>query len=291
MSLHGVARVEDEMAFHGHEVPVDGFVLGDDEDHVGFVEALLGEGHALEVTAVDAELGNVGVVVDQLGAFGVENAHDVHGGAFAAVVDVGLVGHPEDQDLGAVEALLLGVQGVGDAEDDEVGHLAVDGAGQLDEAGVVVQALELPAEVEGVDGDTVSTQAGAGIEGLESEGLGGRRVDHVPHVDAELVAHDADLVGQADVDGSVGVLENFHHLGGLGALHGDHRVDEVLVEGAGGLRGGRVDAAHDLGGVLRLVDGVAGSTRSGEKARKRVSPINRPEEERAGRRTSRVVPG
>ena len=61
--------------------------------------------------------------------------------------------------------------------DDEGGHGFVDLAGQLDEACGTVELARSPAEVEGVDRDAVAADAGAGVEGLEAEGLGGGRVD------------------------------------------------------------------------------------------------------------------
>src|SRR5207253_1274411 len=100
----------------------------------------------------------------------------------------------------------------GDAADDVAGHGGVDLAGQLDEARVDPVAAGGPGEVEGVNGDAVSAQAGAGVEGLEAERLGPRRLDHLPHVDAHAFKDHLQLVDQGDVDGAVGVLQDLARL-------------------------------------------------------------------------------
>ena len=48
---------------------------------------------------------------------------------------------------------------------------------------------------------------------MNPNGLVAGRVDHFPHVDAQPVAHQRDLVDQADVDGAERVLEQLDHLG------------------------------------------------------------------------------
>jgi hypothetical protein len=55
----------------------------------------------------------------------------------------------------------------------------------------------LPGEIEGVDGDAVAAEAGAGIEGLEAEGLGLGGVDDFVDVDAHAHAELLELVDQA----------------------------------------------------------------------------------------------
>ena len=112
---------------------------------------------------------------------------------------------------------------VGDLLDDEVGHVGVDFAGQLDEAGAEVELLGLPGEIEGVDGDAVAAEAGAGIEGLEAEGLGFGRVDDFVDVDAHAHAELLELVDQRDVDAAVDVLKQLGHLGDRGAADRERR--------------------------------------------------------------------
>ena len=139
--------------------------------------------------------------------------------------------------------------------DDEVRHVGVDGAGQLDEAGVEVEFLGLPGEIEGVDGDAVAAEAGAGIEGLEAEGLGFGGVDDFVDVDVHAHAELLELVDQGDVDAAVDVFKQLGHLRDRGAADLDDAAEDGAVEGRGELRGYRAAAADHLGDVV-AGDGV-----------------------------------
>ena len=111
---------------------------------------------------------------------------------------------------------------------------------------------------------------GARVEGHEAERLGGRGLDHLPDVHVQAVAHERDLVDEADVHAAEGVLEQLHHLRGLGGGDGDDVVDGACVEGARHPGAGRGHAADDLGGVARVVLRVAGIDalgREGEEER------------------------
>ena len=68
---------------------------------------------------------------------------------------------------------------------------------------------------------------GPGIERHEAERLGLGGVDHFPHVDAHAMAHQRQLVDQADVDGAEGVLEQLHHLGDARRADRDDRVHHL----------------------------------------------------------------
>ena len=52
-----------------------------------------------------------------------------------------------------------------------VRHVAVDLAGELDEARVVVERLELPREVERIDRDAVAAEPGPGKNGMKPNGF------------------------------------------------------------------------------------------------------------------------
>ena len=97
--------------------------------------------------------------------------------------------------------------------DDERRHLAVDLAGEVDEARLVVQRAHLPREVVRIERDAVSADARARRELHEAERLRRRRVDDFPHVHAELVADDRHLVHEPDVHRPERVLEQLHQLG------------------------------------------------------------------------------
>ena len=49
----------------------------------------------------------------------------------------------------------------------------------------------------------------AGIESLETKGLGFRSIDYFPDVDAQFLEQDFQLVDHGNVHATVGVLENF----------------------------------------------------------------------------------
>ena len=105
------------------------------------------------------------------------------------------------------------VEAGGDLVEDEVRHGGVDFTGELDEAGVEIELFGFPGEIEGVDGDAVAAEAGAGIEGREAEGLGLGGIDDFVDVDAHAHAKLLELIDQGDVDAAVDVFEEFGHLG------------------------------------------------------------------------------
>ena len=112
--------------------------------------------------------------------------------------------------------------------------------------------------VEGVDGDAVAAQAGAGPEGHEAEGLGGGRGDDLPDVDAHGLVDLLELVDQGDVHAAEGVLGDFGGLGGAAAADGHEGVDGLGIELGDGLEAGGGVAADDLGDGGDDAVGVAG---------------------------------
>ena len=169
-----------------------------------------------------------------------------------------LVGDAEQQHAGAVQRLGVGVQQLRGAVHHVAGHPAVDLLRQLDEPERVVQlGPHLVGQVVRVDRDAVAADAGAGVERLEAERLGGGAPDRVPQVHAELVAEDRHLVDQRDVHVPVGVLQQLGHLRLARGLGADHGVADLSVEVRRGLGAGRGDAADDLRGVADAVGLVA----------------------------------
>ena len=75
--------------------------------------------------------------------------------------------------------------------------------------------LRLPRQVERVDRNAVAAEARARVERHEAERLGRRRVDDLPHVDAEPSHISAISLTSADVDRAERVLEQLDHLGDL----------------------------------------------------------------------------
>ena len=64
-----------------------------------------------------------------------------------------------------------------------------------------------------IDGDAVAADARARLQDVDARVAVGEP-DHLPDVDAELVADHRQLVGEGDVDVAVGVLDELGHLGG-----------------------------------------------------------------------------
>ena len=249
---HGVAGVDDEVGGLGQGGVVHVFVGGGDEDAVVALDGggVEGNGFAAGEVGVLAGLaddGEVVVVVVHHRAAGFELLHEDVGGGLAVVVDVRLVGEAEDEDPGAFDGLGAVVEGLGHAVDHPVGHGGVDLAGELDELGVLPELARLPGEVEGVDGNAVAAEAGARPEGHEAEGLGGRRGDDLPDVDAHGLVDLLELVDQGDVHAAEGVLGDLGGLGGAAAAHGHEGVDGLGVELGDGLKAGGGVAADDLG--------------------------------------------
>ena len=192
------------------------------------------------------------------------------------------------------------VEAGGDLLDHEVGHGGVDFAGQLDEAGAEVELLGLPGEIKGIDGDAVAAQPGAGIEGLEAEGLGFGRVDDLVDVDAHPHAELLQLVDQRDIDAAVDVFQQLGHLRHRGAADRHHAAEDGAVHGRGQLGGRRAAAAHDLGNVvaghacrcrgLRAPGEKATCTPGSSRARATFRPCGLPASS-SGTTTSSVVPG
>ena len=105
-------------------------------------------------------------------------------------------------------------------------------------------------EVERIDGNAMAAEAGAGVEGLEAEGLGAGGGDDLPDVDAHGGEDDFHFVDQGDVDGAVDVFQQLGGFGDLGGGDGDDFVDGLLVEGDGDFAGDFVDAADEFGDGL-----------------------------------------
>ncbi len=194
MAAGGVAEVDDDLGALDDVAVVDCGVRGDDRDAVVALGLERRGAHPVELL-------DVRVVVADVGAGRPQQLDQLLGRRLAHVADVGLVGDAEDQDLRAGDrALQPVVQRLRDDRAAEVRHVVVDLAGELDEARREVVLARLPREVVGVERDAVPAEAGAGLERLEAERLGGGGVDDLPDVDAHPVAELRELVDERDVD-------------------------------------------------------------------------------------------
>src|SRR5207247_3403859 len=101
-----------------------------------------------------------------------------------------------DENVRSVQRFSLHVEGIDDFVDDGVRHRRVDMSGKLDEARLESLLFRLPGEIERVDRDAVAAEAGPRMKRPEPERLGSRSLHDFPDVDAELVAHQRDLVDE-----------------------------------------------------------------------------------------------
>src|SRR2546421_10714742 len=125
-------------------------------------------------------------------------------------------------------------------------------AGKLDEAGLVVERPHLPREVMRIEGNAVPADAGTGRELHEAEWLRRRRLDHFPHVHAELVADDRHLVDETDVHAAERVLEDLDELCRLRGGDRHERVDGRLIQCHRDLQTGGRDPPADPRRVSRI---------------------------------------
>src|SRR5436190_862399 len=92
-------------------------------------------------------------------------------------------------------------------------HRGIHMTGELDESRLEAVLLRLPRQIERIDWDTVAAEAGPWVERHEAERLRLRRINDLPDVDPQLVAHQRDLIDEPDVHRPKCVLEELHHLG------------------------------------------------------------------------------
>ncbi len=201
---------------------------------------------------------HVRIVVPHIGALGPQQFDHVQRRRLAHVVNVLLIRHTQHQHDAPLERLAGLVQRVLDLVHPVLRHLGVDLASQLDEAGIVVERLELPGEVMRVQWNAMPTHARSRRELHEAVRLGRRGLDHLPHVDPQLVAHDRGLVDQRDVHRPEGVLQQLDHLGRLRRRNRHHPLDHLPVQRHRHFLTRRRHPAHHLRRVLHRVLLVAG---------------------------------
>ena len=119
------------------------------------------------------------------------------------------------------------------------------------------------------------------------ERLGGGGVDHLPHIDPQLVADDRHFVDQPDVHAPEGVLQELDQLGRLGRRDRHQRVDGGLVQGAHHPAAILRDASDHFQGVLGLVDGIPRIHPLGAEGEKKSLPTLSPVDSSAGSMISR----
>ena len=179
-------------------------------------------------------------------------------GGLALIGDIRLVGDPDDQDIGTLHRLTDGVQKILRSTCDVLWHPVVDSLCCLDEQRWRSESgPHVVGEVHRIDRNTVSTHPGAWVEGLESERLGLRELDHIPKVDPEPMAELHHLVHQANVDLSVGVLQQLGHLCFASTASLENVIDELSVEVGGAGRAIRSVPSDNLWSIPDPINGVS----------------------------------
>ena len=204
-----------------------------------------------------SEVGDVGVVVAQVGAEAAEQFHDLQRGRFAHVADAAFVGHADQRDLGPVDRFAGVVEGAFDALDAVVGHLLVDLARQLDELRAHVELAGPPRQIERIHRQAVPAHPRPRLEAHEPVRLRRGRIDDLPDVDAHPVGQDRQLVHQRDVDRAEDVLQQLRHLRDLGGPDADDVIAHLLVQRDGTVTAGFGEAADDLRRRPQRVIGAA----------------------------------
>ena len=233
-------------------------VVGREHDHVvvGGDRLRLAAGDGV-VAPPGLDHGHVGVVVVHHGTAALEPLHDRVGGRLAVVIHVGLVCQSEDQHPRPPHGLPGVVERLHDPADHVVRHRRVDLARQFDEPRAHAVLERLPRQVEGIDGDAVTSEARPGKEGHVAEGLGGGGADHLPDVDAHRRVDHLELVDERDVDRAKDVLEQLGGLGGSAARHRHHFANHPRIDRGGTLQAGGREPADHLGDLGELALGVA----------------------------------
>ena len=160
---------------------------------------------------------------------------DLESRALAHVIDVGLVGNSHHQHTRSVETLSPLIERFADSVDNIVGHIRVDFACQLDEAGAEIHLTRLPSQVKRIDGDTVTPQPRPRPKSLKAERLGRRRLDDLPNINIQPVRDELELIDQRDVDRPIYVFKQFDHLSRTGRRSRHDGIDNRAIQGHAGL--------------------------------------------------------
>src|SRR5688572_12953082 len=130
--------------------------------------------------------------------------------------------------------------------------MSIDFAGQLDEPRMFAVLSRQPGEIERIDGYAMSAETRTRVERLKTERLRPGRLDDLPHVNAQLVIEDLQLVDQGDVDRPIRVFENLAGLSHLDAGNTNDLNDHVAVHRACQFGAFFIEAADHLGYRGRL---------------------------------------
>src|SRR6185437_8159072 len=129
-SSGGVSAVNDKLSLVYDGAVVVGGMVGDDQNRVVLAEVFeWSVGHVKRVVSAVAYRGKVRIVVKDICALFAEKLDDGERWRLAEIIDVALIGEPENENLGTVDRFAVAVETLGELIDNEVGHVDVDFAG------------------------------------------------------------------------------------------------------------------------------------------------------------------
>src|SRR5579872_7283271 len=76
----------------------------------------------------------------------------------------------------------------------------------------------------------MATQARAWVERHKAEGLRSGCVDYLPDINADPIAHNRHLIGEADVDEAERILKQLDHFGDAGGTDGHDGFEYLRIE-------------------------------------------------------------
>ena len=141
---------------------------------------------------------------DAVAESGGEHFGDPHRRALAEIVDVRLEGQTKQR-----RAAPCRLDQCGGAGDDMVGLSIVDVTRSADQRGQLWSRMN---DEPRVDRNTMSADAWSRGQNIDPRVTVGERND-IPHIDAQLVGNQAQLIGEGDVDVTERVFAELHHLG------------------------------------------------------------------------------
>src|SRR6266581_6483925 len=168
-----VSGVDDEPGDLDDPPVIELRMVREDQYAVSRGKLLIRRLHGFQDGAAEGHRGDVGVRIRNVSPLVSELPEYLQGRRLTRVSDAALVGDPEREDPGAVQAAAGLVQGLGRQLDDIIGHGPVELVGQMDETRLVPVQTHLPGEVVGIDGDAMAPDAGTRVEGEEAEWLRG----------------------------------------------------------------------------------------------------------------------
>ena len=184
-------------------------MIGNDYHRIRFLYRLHHILHTVHLPAVIfmVNMRDVRIMIFHNRAFLLQEADHIHRGRFTHIIYVWFVGYAQHKRLRALERFAAVVHPFQHTAHHITRHVCVDLGSQLDEPRIVMKGLHLPRKIERVNGNAVAAQARTRRKLHKTERFRSGSVDHLPHIHAEALAHDRQLIDQTNIDHAEGVLQ------------------------------------------------------------------------------------